>query len=81
MKPYQCRLKYFSPDIGSANFNWALQTFKVFLSLTYFLLPPATEVWGKVMFLLASVCPQGEGVSGGLPYRDPPGQRPTPPIW
>ena len=31
-----------------------------------FLLPPANEVWGKVIFSQASVCPQG-----GLPDRDP----------
>ena len=33
-----------------------------------YLLPPANEVWGKVIFSQASVCPQG---GGGLPDRDP----------
>ena len=35
------------------------------------LLPPANEVWGKVMFLHLSVCPQGEwGVMMSLPVMD-----------
>ena len=34
------------------------------------LLPPANEVWGKVMFSQAFVCPEGGGLptgGGGLP--------------
>ena len=40
------------------------------ITLVYASLPPATEVWGKVIISQMSVCPQ-EG--GGLPDRDIPG--------
>ena len=36
-------------------------TFVVLATNCDFLLRPAKEVWGKVMFLHLSVCPQGEG--------------------
>ena len=33
------------------------------MSSSWCSLPPANEVWGKVVFLQVSVCPQGGGLS------------------
>ena len=43
---------------------------------SYLLLPPANEVWGKVMFSETSVCHSVHRGGGGLPTHPPPMQTP-----
>ena len=63
------------PSFTPWEFNWLCLHIFTARMVNFLFLPPANEVWGKVIFSQASVCPRaGEGVSltETPPDRDPP---------
>ena len=70
--------EYFSKKTPNSNFaslriNTIFQIFLVSLCLAFSLyLPPANEVWGKVICLQVCACPRGGVWSRGVPGGDPP---------